>query len=54
MAPPEAAVGPMTAKAIRAKGEARTSRKLQEGRNSRKASLQESEVNGNDKGEGQR
>ena len=44
----------MTTKAIKAKAEARTSRRLQKGWDSRKAKLQKAEVNGKDEGEGQR
>ena len=43
----------MTTKAIKAKAEARTSRRLQKGRNSRRANIPKAEVNGKDEGEGQ-
>ena len=44
----------MTANIIKAKAEARTSRKLQKSRNSGKAKPQRAAVNGKDEGEGQR
>ena len=43
-----------TTKVIKAKAEARTSKRLQKSRNSRKGKPQRATVNGKDKGEGQR
>ena len=40
-------------KAVKARAEARTNRRLQEGKSSRKANQQRAEVDGKDEGEGQ-